>query len=239
MARGVLLNNVDHRDLRVITARSAAYGDDVMSALTFPAEFRSVQAHYPIVFRKAADGKFQPLALFGFRERQNLFLGPQGWEASYVPLTIERQPFLIGTGHSQLLVHVDLDSPRISRTAGEPLFREHGGTSEFLERMNSVLLAIHEGLERTPAFMHALQEHNLLESFVLDVQLDDRSQNRLAGFYTIHEERLAALDGTALDVLNRAGHLQAIYMAVASLSNFRALIERQNRLNAGSHAGHH
>jgi hypothetical protein len=36
-----------------------------------------------------------------------------------------------------------------------------------------------------------------------------------------------------LERLNRAGHLHAIYMAVASLSNFRALIERVNKLNAG------
>jgi hypothetical protein len=239
MARGVLLNNIDHRGLRVVTTRSAEYGDDVMSALTFPDEFRSVQAHYPIVFSKDADGSFQPLALFGFKERQNLFLGPQGWDATYVPLMIERQPFLIGRGNGQLLMHVDLDSPRVSRTSGEPLFREHGGTTPFLERMNSMLLAIHEGLERTPAFIASLQEHNLLESFVLDVQLADGSQNRLAGFYTIHEERLAALDGRTLEALNRAGHLQAIYMAVASISNFRALIERQNRSNASPHAGRH
>ena len=58
----VLLNNIDHKDLRVITTRSAAYGDDVKSALTFPAEFRNVQACYPIVFHKAADGKFQSIA---------------------------------------------------------------------------------------------------------------------------------------------------------------------------------
>jgi SapC len=235
MANTVLLNNIDHRDLRVVTTRSAEYGDDVMLAVTFPAEFRSVQAHYPIVFRKTAEGQFQPVALFGFRERQNLFLTAQGWDASYVPLTIERQPFLIGRGHSQMVIHVDLDSPRISRTAGELLFREHGGTTEFLERMNSVLFAIHQGLESSPAFVATLLELGLLESFVLDVQLADGSQSRLAGFYTIHEEHLNALGGSALERLHKAGHLQAIYMAVASLSNFRALIERQNRMHASNH----
>ena len=40
-----------------------------MFALTFPAEFRNLQAHYPIVFRKTRDGQFQPIALFGFREQ--------------------------------------------------------------------------------------------------------------------------------------------------------------------------
>ncbi len=68
-----------------------------MYAITFPWEFRNLQAHYPILFRKRPDtGEFQPIALFGFEERENLFLTGSGWDAAYVPLTIERQPFLIG-----------------------------------------------------------------------------------------------------------------------------------------------
>lgn len=235
MTNNVLLNNVDHKDLRIITTRSADYGDNVMFAPTFPAEFRSVQAHYPIVFRKAADGQFQPLALFGFQEKQNLFLRARGWDATYVPLMIERLPFLIGRSGEQLLVHVDLDSPRVSRTTGEPVFLAHGGSTEFLERMNSMLLAIHDGLEGTPAFIARLLEYQLLESFVLDIELANGSQNRLTGFYTLNEERLAQLSGFALELMSKAGHLQAAYMAIASLSNFRALIERQNQLHAGAH----
>jgi hypothetical protein len=233
MPNTVLLNNIDHKHLRVITSRGAEYGDKVMFALTFPAEFRDLQAHYPIVFRKAADGvSFESLALFGFHEGENLFLGRNRWDAAYVPLAIERQPFLIGINGDELMVHVDLDNPRLSTTAGEPAFKEHGGTTEFLERMNSVLLAIHQGLQVAPAFIAALLEHELLESFVFDIELDDGSQNRLAGFYTINEERLAGLGGNALERLHKAGYLQAIYMAIASLSNFRALIERKNRANA-------
>ena len=49
-----LLNNIDHRDLRVLTRRGAAWGDDVMSCPLTPDEFRQAQAHYPIVFQ--ADG---------------------------------------------------------------------------------------------------------------------------------------------------------------------------------------
>lgn len=238
MANTVLLNNIDHKDLRVITTRGADYGDSVMFAITFPAEFRSIQAHYPIVFRKTAEGQFQPIALFGFKERQNLFLGPSGWDATYLPLMVERQPFLIGIvdrsmADREMMIHVDLESPRISRTAGEALFREHGGSTEFLERMNSVLLAIHQGLESTPPFIATLLEHQLLESFVLDIELTDGSQNRLGGFYTINEERLTSLGGSVLETLSKAGHLQAAYMAIASLGNFRDLIERQNRLHAG------
>ncbi len=229
MAQHVPLNNIDHARLRVIAARGAAYGDAVMYAVTFPAELRNVQACYPIVFQKTADGSFQPLALFGFTPGQNLFLDDERWDAPYVPLAIERQPFLIGRSGEELVMHVDLDSPRIGTDTGEPLFLPHGGTSEFLERMNSVLRALHEGLQATPAFIDALLAHDLLESFVLDIQLDDGSEHRLAGFYTINEERLRALDGAALERLHRQGHLEPVYMAVASLAHLRDLIDRVNR----------
>jgi SapC len=230
MTRSVLLNNLDHRDLRIVTTRGAAWGDDVMSTLVFPAEFRSVQAHYPIVFQKTADGTgFQPVALFGFEEGQNLFLGPRGWDAHYVPMAMERQPFLIGRSGDDLLVNIDLDSPRVSTTQGEPVFLDHGGPTEFLERMNSLLLAIHEGVQESPSLVNALLAHDLLESFVLDFELADGSQHRLAGLYTIDEERLGALGAQALQQLNAAGHLLAIYMVLASASHLRDLIERRNR----------
>lgn len=233
MTNNVLLNNVDHKDLRIITTRSAQYGDDVMYAITFPSEFRNIQAHYPIVFRKNAQGQLEPIALLGFQERQNLFLTQRGWDATYIPLTIERLPFLIGfSADKQPMVHVDLDSPRISRTEGEPVFREYGGNTEFLERMSSVLLAIHQGIAGVQPFVAALLEHELLESFVLDVQLANGSQNRLAGFYTINEERLLNLNGAVLERFNRAGYLQSIHMVIASQSQFRALIERMNERNA-------
>jgi hypothetical protein len=233
MSNPVLLNNVDHKNLRILTGRGAEYGDSVMFAPTFPAEFRELQAHYPIVFRRSNDGAtFEPVALFGFEEGENLFLGRAGWDATYVPLTTRRQPFLIGVSGDELMVHVDLDHPRCSSTAGEPVFLPHGGTTEFLEGVNSTLLTIHQGLQATPLFVSALLALELLESFVLDVELDDGTQGRLAGFYAINEERLATLEGEVLSQLHRAGYLQAIYMAVAALSNFRALIERKNRLHA-------
>jgi hypothetical protein len=80
-------------------------------------------------------------------------------------------------------------------------------------------------------FVAALVELELIESFVLDVELDDGSQNRLAGFYTINEDRLAKLTGEQLARLHDKGYLQAIYMAVASLAQFRGLIQRKNRAN--------
>ena len=234
MSNHVLLNNVDHKDLRVVTRRGAELGDSVMLAITFPSEFRDLQAHYPIVFRKTPDGtSFEPVVLFGFQEGENLFLNEKGWDATYVPLAIERQPFLIGIGADGPMVHVDMSSPRVGKDEGEAIFLPHGGNTEFLENVNSTLLAIYEGVQSTPVFIGALLEHSLLESFVFDIELNDGSQHRMSGLYTINEDKLAALDGNALARLHQGGHLQAIYMAMASLSNFRALIDRKNRAHAG------
>ncbi|HEY5803763.1 MAG TPA: SapC family protein [Lysobacter sp.] len=240
MPNHVLLNNIDHKGLRIDTGHGAALGDDVMFTVTFPAEFRNVQAHYPIVFHKDAQGELQPVVLFGFHQGggeqgSNLFLDGGRWDATYVPLAIERQPFLIGRDGQELMVHIDLDHPRVRSDHGETLFRDQGGTTDFLDRITSVLMTLHEGLAATPAFMQALLRHDLIESFTLDVELDGGSLNRLVGFYTINEERLRALDAAALDELHRAGHLEAVYMVVASVSRFRDLIARMNRRHAAGH----
>jgi len=233
MANHAILNNVDHKHLRVVTTRGAAYGDAVMSALTFPAEFRDLQACYPIVFAQDGNGGYDAIALLGFEQGENLFLGPDGWDAPTIPLTVERQPFMIGRNGEELAIHIDMASPRVrdGGIEGEALFLTYGGTSEYLERISSVLRTIHDGLAASRAFVAALVELDLIESFVLDVELDDGSKNRLAGFYTINEDRLAALSADQLAGLHRAGYLQAVYMAVASLAQFRNLIARKNRVH--------
>lgn len=222
-----LLNNITHKDLRVITQRGARWGDDVMSALITPDEFRRVQAHYPILFQPDGNGSFHPVALFGLEQGCNGFLTADGWDADYVPLSIQRLPFSIGVADDELRVMVDMASPRVSPGAdGEAVFLPHGGTSEFLDQTNSVLRALHEGLEATPEFVQALVAHELLESVVIDVERPDGSRGELVGFFMIHEERLAALDAATIGLLHQADYLQPIYMAIASLSHLPDVIRR-------------
>ena len=225
-----LLDNITHKDLRVITQRGARWGDNVMSAPVTADEFRSLQAHYPILFQPDGKGSFQPVVLFGLQEGDNLFLGADGedgWDADYLPLSMQRLPFSIGVADDELRVMVDMASPRISGGAeGEAVFLPHGGTSEFIERANSVLRTLHEGLESTPEFIQALLTHELLEPFTLDVERPDGSLGRLVGYSMIREERLAALDAATVGLLHEADYLQPIYMAIASLSNLAPLIRR-------------
>jgi len=240
MAKIELLNNVDHKDLRVITTRSAKYGDNQWYTPTFPHEFRNLQRSYPIVFTKnPKTGQFQAVALLGFEDGENLFLNEAGWDAGYIPLSIMRQPFMIGyqevresgVPSTQVVISVDMENPRVSNTEGEPVFLEHGGNSDYLERVNSILQLIHEGYERNQPFIDMLLGMDLLESFVLDVELNDGSEHRLSGFYTINEESLAALKGDDLVILNNNGYLEAVYMAIASMSNIPTMVDKKNKLS--------
>jgi hypothetical protein len=222
-----LLNNISHKDLRVVLQRGAPWGDDVMSCPVTADEFRRLQAHYPIVFQPDGRGGFLPVALFGLQDGQNLFLTEQGWDADYIPLAMQRMPFSIGVDGEDLRMLVDMASPRISRGAeGEAVFLPQGGNTELLDRANSVLRTLHEGNLALPDFMQALVANNLLEPFALDVERPDGSHGQLTGYYTIHEERLAALSADTVGLLHQADYLQPIYMAIASLSNLTKLIRR-------------
>ena len=98
MTRHAMLNNVTHKDLRVITRHGAEFGDNIGSVPTFPTEYADVQREYPIFFRKDQDsGEFQSMVLLGFGKDENLFLTEDGrWDASYIPGVVARGPFLIG-----------------------------------------------------------------------------------------------------------------------------------------------
>jgi hypothetical protein len=235
MTRPALLDNVTHCHLRIHTERSAALGDARHSALALPAEFRHLQAHFPIVFQHVeGDGGFQPIALFGLEEGQNLFLTSTGWDATVVPMALQRDPFLIGRAPDDTLqLHIDLDSPRIVRPeegeVGTALFMPHGGFSDYLDQVVQLMENLHAQAQHLPVFIEALMRHQLLEPFVLDIEMPSGEQSRLTGLFTVNEERLAALPGAALEALAQEGHLLPIYMQIASLAQLPMLLERAAR----------
>jgi len=240
MTNYVMLNHEAHKDLRINTDRSIEMGDGVNFAMTFPFEFRNVQAHYPIFFQKNSEtGRFYPVALFGFETNENLFLNEQGWDAAYVPAMIRRQPFLIGfqtngsdkeseSEEKKAVVTIDMDNPRINQEKGEVLFLEHGGTSEYLQKVTQNLELIHQAHEHSEKFVNALLEHELLEQFGLDIDLNDGSAHQLLGFYTINEDKLQQLSADTLGAFNEQGYLMPAYMALASHSCIRGLIDLKN-----------
>jgi hypothetical protein len=235
MSQYEVLNKEKHRQLRIKTGYGAALGDAVMYVMTYPMEFRDIQSCYPILFTKDPNtGGFFAAAVFGFEADQNLFLQDDGWDASYIPAMVRRQPFLIATGgeddKATPVVSLDLDHPRVSQDEGEALFDNEGGSTGFLDQKIALLDKLHRGLQHSSGFIDTLLQHELLEQITLDIAFNDGSKKSVQGFYSIAEERLYQLKGDVLESLNQAGYLQAAFMAVASLSRMRDIIERRNRL---------
>lgn len=234
MARHVLLNNIDHKDLRVITRQSAEYGANIHVIPTFPTEFGDVQREYPIFFRRQGEGGgYQAVALLGLEPGENLFLQEDAWQASYVPGIIAKGPFLIGFQEQEVdgelrrepVIHVDLDDPRVNEDEGEALFLEHGGNAPYLSYVANVLRGIQEGMAVAKAMFAAFETYELIEPVNVEIDVHGDVKYELKGYFTISEERLRALPGEALERLNKAGFLQGAFMVLASLHNVGRLVE--------------
>ncbi len=235
MSQYEILDKEKHRQVRVKTGYGAALGDAVMYVMTYPMEFRDIQSCYPILFTKDPNtGGFFAAAVMGFEADQNLFLQDNGWDASYIPAMVQRQPFLIATGgdgdNATPVVSLNLDHPRVSHDEGEALFDIEGRSTEFLDQKIALLDKLHRGLQHSKGFIDTLLRHELLEQITLDITFNDGSKKSVQGFYCIAEERLYQLEGDVLESLNQAGYLQPVFMSVASMSRMRDIIERRNRL---------
>lgn len=234
MTSHAVLDPVKHRDLRVRDETNVELGDGVMACLTVPLEFRRIQTHFPILYRRdLSSGKFAAVALLGFEEGENLFLEDGRWEAGYRPLSLSIQPLLVGrsrSGDGPSQVHIDLAHPRIAGPSeGVRLFDEVGSPTPYLTRIADQLGDLDEGYAASADYFAALERHELLEPLSLDVELNDGSKHRLVGYHMVNEHKLETLDAAALGDLHSAGHLMPLYMAMASLSNLGELAQRKNR----------
>jgi len=232
MPKHVAVSPVEHKDLRILEERSEDMGDGMMCCVTFPEEFRSLQSFYPILFRLNPDrSEYMCLAVFGFENGENLFLKDGKWDARYVPLAMDIQPFMIGRAASEdqeQKVVIDLDSPRIGKGEGMRLFDEDGMPTTYLENISKKLGHLDNGFKNSSKYIECLQKYDLLEPLSIDVTTKDGTKNRLVGFHTIHEEKFGSLDSAAIADLQDKGFLFPTYMILASLSNLANLIERRD-----------
>jgi hypothetical protein len=236
----VLLNNVDHADLRVAIRGGLAFGDGVNQLPIFPSEFEAAQRSFPIIFRPDGD-VLQAYALLGLDRDENLFLDGERWTSAYVPAFQRRGPFSIGlvpaqpgdveTGEPK--IQIDMDDPRVNVPDGLPVFLEHGGNTPLLNHITDVLRTIYKGMEVGPEIYAAWQQAGLLQSITMQIDLDGERAYELADLIVVDRQAVADLSGEALERLHRQGLLEGAMFAAASLGNVQHLIELKKRKQAG------
>lgn len=230
-----MLNNVAHADVKIKLDRTPELGDDVMFCMTYPFEFRLVLSHYPIlVYRDKENNITFPVALFGFEEGENLFLTPSGWNARYIPIMVQRQPFSIGfqqiqgSTEQQQVITFNPSHPRVSKDEGEAVFNNQGGYTPYLEKVVKMLESIDTGQQQNKLLIDALDKYDLLEESTIAITLKDGTSYELVGFSTIDDDKFEALSAEALKDLNEQKLLLPITMMMASMSNLGNLVDIRN-----------
>ncbi len=226
MTNVVVLNSQVHRTLRVQAGASALFGDNQRFVQVIVREFPFLAVHYPILLSKDANtGAFYCGAMLGFDEGENLYLDDGKSYEPYRPLNLQRAPFYIAGSD----LAIDLDSPRVSADKGEPLFKENGEPTPYLESIMAAFRELRPGIEMTKVFIQSLMHLKLVEPIDIDVGFDDGTKRNVQGLYTINQDALRDLRDASVIDLFRRGYLHLIYLMIASLKQVPVLARKKNR----------
>lgn len=230
----VALHPTAHRQLRIDASIAAEQGADTHMFPVVLSEFAQLVVQYPILFSKNSDtGQFVCVTLMGLEQGENLFWQQGEFDALYLPLNIERQPFTVGIDEQQdnaAVICVDTHHPSVAES-GEPLFTEDGQPSALLQDKQQALGQLIQGEQATQAFLDKLLALDLLVPLKLDITFENQDSAQINGMYSIDEEKLNALSAEQLAELQKAGYLQPIYTQLASVAQVYRLIDLKNRRN--------
>lgn len=222
----------NHRDLSVRTGRSYAFARETNAAPVTAIEFGPAAAEYPVVFAEAGEEVF-PAAILGARDKQNLFVGPDGeWLGRYVPAFVRRYPFVFSVDEAgkTFTLHIDESYEGANREGrGERLFDADGEQTQYLKGILGFLQEYQARFMRTQAFCRRLVELDLLEPMQAQFDAGTGQRSTLRGFKVVNREKLKALDDGRIVELFRNDELECVYLHLASLSHFRDMGERMRR----------
>ena len=237
MSKPAVLNNVDHKDLKVNTRPGAFSGHQVNRTRVFASEISELHKEFPLVFYKDADsGELQIHSILGLSKDENLFLSEDGWTTRYIPAVLGRGPFSIAYRESddaapEPFICIDMDDPRVG-DEGEAVFLPMGGESGYLNYVNKALQTIEAGAQYNKTLFTLVEEMDLLEPVNIEIKLSNVEQVNFSNYYSVNQEKLSQLDGDSLAKLSQYGMLGPLYFILSSLGNFQRLIDLKNAKSA-------
>jgi len=229
-----VLDVEQHKSLGYTEKYGSEYGNQVGAVVILPNEFAKVQREYPILFRKNSEtGRFFPVALLGLEEDENLFLNENSiWTTRYIPLAMRQGPFIIGIqqqeAEQRLAVYVDINDSRVQPNTTPALFNADGTSSTTLNEIRDILSARHQGAEQLAPMIEAFLKYDLLEQVLIEIELADGATIKFDAGYTVHNEKLFALENDAVIELHKSGLLSLAYNVANSVNNIQSLIDIKN-----------
>lgn len=220
-----------HRALRIKPAsRDWSVAGELNAMFIATVEFGDACAEYPIVFVNAgndAQGQRQvaPIAVFGLREKENLYVEGGRWRVNYIPALLQAYPFGVARlDDSRMAVVIDQGWSGWSSTEGAALFDEQGQPAEYLKGMRDQLERVEAEIQRTRLFSKLLLDADLLADMRFDATLTDGQKVSVEGFLAVDEKKLATLPDAKVLELHRNGALGLIHAHQISMRHMRKLI---------------
>lgn len=228
MSKAIVLNNVDHKDVKVETQPSS--NENVNRTLVHATEINELHKEFPLVFYKHPDtGESQLHAILGLAKDENLFLDENGWTTRFVPALLARGPFSLGYKKTENdektdpVICIDMADPRVNTEQGEDIFLPFGGEAPYLEYVKKALQTIDSGLQFDKTLFTLIDSMDLLEPVAIQIKLSNVEEVNFSDYYTINQEKLMQLDAENLATLNRYGVLSLLYFILSSMGNFQTL----------------
>ena len=193
-------------------------------------EFPVAALSYPVIF---AGDKFQPLAVMGINQEENLFIQPDGAfvVGAYIPAYIRRYPFVLANDsqNSQLVVCIDRAASMLGELPDLAFFDAKGQPTEYTQGCIQFCNDFEAEARRTESFCNLLRELDLFEvrkATFTPTNADGSAAEpqQIAEYFAVSEDRLKALPEAKIKELFENGALAQIYAHLTSLLGWDRLI---------------
>ena len=221
----VPLDKNKHKDIKVAVDPAFPFAKNTHLAAASIREFAQLASAMPLVFiQDPKTENHHVVAMLGMEPGQNLFLVEDKWNAPHIPMNIVRYPFDVRPDGEKLGVYIDENSDQI-KDEGQPLFKEDGEPSDFLNNRQQLLVDLANSEMLTQQFVSKVVELDLLNPMQLRVQYSNGQGRNVGGILTIDEKKLVELADEQVVELHRAGFMGALYAMMLSLGQLNRLIE--------------
>lgn len=228
------LKSTDHSHLRLLPVTDHSYARSELVAPIVIDEIADVAREYPIVF---PTGGALPVALMGVEKDSNAYVGVKGeWLANYIPahirqypLTMARVPGAAATPKDEsqadaperFVVLLDVESPLVSATDGEPLFRADGKPGPAAAQRMRLMEQMPTRARLTQRLVQAIEAAGVLTERAIRIRRTGEADRQVTGVRVIDEAALNKLDDATFSQLRASGALPLVYAALLSWANFR------------------
>lgn len=227
LAQPIPLSNEQHKDIKITGKFSSESLESRHVVPLMLQEFTSAAAHYPIFFLQVNEKQFNPVAVFGLKEGQNVLLKDGNFQGNYLPAAIRCYPFSLAQApDEQLVLCINDQADNVSTTEGQALFNEDGTATEFFNGINSFFRDYIDANNANRNVMDQITEMGLLKEEGLQYRDLAGNEHRVNGFFVIDQDKLNALSDEQFLSLRKFGVLPAIYAHLSSLERVTTLITR-------------